>query len=98
YTTTNNALALVAACYDSKLAELLLPPPPAQRHAREGPLAQYLIHPRRSVEAVEKLSSPEALRERLQLMGYLATAEDQIPRLIHRTLGIWPIDAEDIDF
>jgi len=98
YTTTNNALALTAACYDAKLAELLLPAPSAQQYAREGSLAAFLVHPQRSVAAAEKSSSPDVLRERLQLIDYLATAEDQIPRLIHRTLGIWRIDAEDIDF
>ncbi len=98
YQTTNNALAMSMARYDAKLAELLLPVPSPQFSGREGQLAQFLLHPQRTALAAGKASTPKEVQELLQLISYLGTEEEQLPRLIHRTLGIWRIDAEDIDF
>jgi hypothetical protein len=92
YLTTNNALAMTVARYDAKLADLLLPAPSAQFEPREGPLAQFLVHPQRTVLAAARSSSPAAARELRALIGYIGTEENQLPRLIHRTLGIWRID------
>jgi len=98
YRSTNNALAMVAAGYDAKLAELLLPAPSREWQAREQQLADFLVNPQRAAEAVEKSASPERRAQDLaQLLGYAGIAENQIPRLIFRTLGIWRIDVEDID-
>ncbi len=96
--TTNDAVAIAAARYDGKLAELLLATPGPQVYTREGLLARFLVHPRRTVLEAAKGSSPQEERERSQLIGYVGTPEDRLPRLIQHTLGIWRIDAEDIDF
>jgi protocatechuate 3,4-dioxygenase beta subunit len=98
YQTTNNALAAVSACYDAKLAGLVLPSASSEYQSREAPLAQFLVHPQSAVLAAGKQSSRQGANQLAQLLGYAATAETDLPRLIHRTLGIWPIDAEDIDF
>jgi hypothetical protein len=92
YQTTNYTLALAATRYDAKLAELLLPAPSTVMQARESLLARFLVHPRRTVE-----DAANAQKKVLELLGYLAVEEDQIPRLIHHTAGIWWIDTEDID-
>ena len=98
YSTGNSALAMAAARYDGKLAELLLPSGTAQWLSREAQLAGFLINPQRAIETAEKAPQAKDDRERLQLIGYLATDEDRVPRLIFNTLGIWRIDVEDIDF
>jgi protocatechuate 3,4-dioxygenase beta subunit len=98
YATGNNALAMVAARYDGKLAELLLPARTADWVSREAQLAGFLANPQRAVATVEKAPQGKDDREVLQLIGYLATDEDGISRLILNTLGIWRIDVEDIDY
>jgi protocatechuate 3,4-dioxygenase beta subunit len=98
YTTGNNALAMVAARYDGKLAESLLPAGTAGWVSRELQLAGFLANPQRAVETAEKASKVMEDRELLQLLGYLATDEDRVSRLILNTLGMWRIDVEDIDF
>jgi protocatechuate 3,4-dioxygenase beta subunit len=99
YHTTNNALAMVIALYDARLAELLLPGPGSEYPSREAPLAQFLVHPERAVQPAGKKSTPQEARQRLaQVIRYAGTEEGQLPRLIHHTLGIWRIDAEDIDY
>jgi hypothetical protein len=92
----NNALAMVAARYDGKLAESLLPAATAVFTPREAPLARFLANPQRAVAALEQ-APPKDDRERLQLIAYLATDEDGVPRLILNTLGIWRVDVEDFD-
>ncbi len=94
YATGNNGLAMVAARYDGKLAELLLPLASVDWVSREAQLARYLANPQRAIDTAEKAKED---RERLTLIGYLATEEDRLPRLILNTLGIWRIDVEDID-
>jgi len=98
YATGNNALAMAAARYDGKLADFLLPMQSTEWIARESHLAQFLANPQRAVEMAEKGSRTKDDRELLQLIGYLATAEDQVPRLILNSLGMWRVDVEDIDF
>jgi hypothetical protein len=98
YATGNNALAMAAARYDAKLAELLLPAGPAQWVSRESQLAAFLVNPRRAVDTADKAPKAKDDRELVQLIGYLATEEDRVPRLILNTLGMWRIDVEDIDF
>src|SRR5262249_31420754 len=98
YTTGNNALAMAAARYDGKLAGFLLAAPTPQFYSRESRLAAYLANPRRVVESFGKSPKAEEDREILQLIGYLATEEEGIPRLIFNALGMWRIDVEDIDF
>jgi hypothetical protein len=97
YATANSALAMVAARYDGKLAELLLPARTAWE-SREAQLAGFLANPQRSIATAEKALPGKDDREVLQLIGYLATDEDGISRLILHTLGVWRIDAEDIDY
>jgi protocatechuate 3,4-dioxygenase beta subunit len=97
YHTGNNALAMAAARYDRTLAEFLLAPPTTQFYSREAALAGFLVHPRRSVANVDKAPKGKDDRELLQLIGFVTTEDDRIPRLILNTLGIWRIDVEDID-
>jgi|GEM_PF-5243577 len=97
YATGNNALAMVAARYDGKMAELLLPAATAGWVSREAHLAGFLANPQRAITTVEKAPQAKDDREVLQLIGYLATDEDGISRLILNTLGMWRIDVEDID-
>jgi hypothetical protein len=96
YVTGNSALAMVAARYDNRLAESLLPAGKAVFPSREFQLAGFLANPRRAVEAAEKARKDD--RELLQVISYLATEDDEMPRQILNTLGIWRIDVEDIDF
>jgi hypothetical protein len=98
YATGNNALAMVAARYDGKLAGSLLPAAAAEWVARESQLAKFLADPQRAIAAAEKAPKAKDDRELVQLIGYLATAEDRVPRLILNSLGIWRVDVEDIDF
>jgi hypothetical protein len=98
YHTANNALAIAAARYDGKLAELLLPTAASQWVAREAQLAEFLANPHRAVETAEKAAKTKDGRDLVQLIGYLATDEQRVPRLILSTLGMWRIDVEDIDF
>jgi hypothetical protein len=97
YATGNSAVAMAAARYDSKLAGFLLPES-TNHFSREAQLAGFLVNPRRAVENAEKSTKEKDNRELLQMIGYLATEEDRVPRLILHTLGIWRIDVEDIDF
>lgn len=98
YQTANNALAIAAARYDGKLAELLLPTAASQRVLRGSLLAEFLANPQRAVETAEKAAKTTDDRELVQLIGYLSTDEQRVPRLILNTLGIWRIDVEDSDF
>lgn len=98
FATGNSALALAAARYDARLAEFLLPTGPAQIGVRETQLARFLASPRRTIEEAEKAPRTKGDRDQVKLISYVATPEDRIPRLIFSTLGIWPIDVEDIDF
>jgi hypothetical protein len=98
YATGNSALAMTAARFDAKLAELLLPRTTAVFTAREAPLAEFLVNPLRAVAAAEKAPKTKGDRGLVQLIVCLATPEDQIPRLIFTTMGIWRIDVEDFDF
>ncbi len=97
YATGNNALAMVAARYDGKLAESLLPAGTAGWVSRESQLAGFLANPQRAVETAEKAPKAKDDRELLQLIGYLATDEDRVSPLILNTLGMWRVDVEDID-
>jgi hypothetical protein len=97
YQTANNALTMTIARYDPKLAALLLPAPSKVMQSREAQLAHFLVHPERTVQAATKAQSPDTARVLTQLIGYIGTEEDQLPRLIHHTLGIWRIDGEDLD-
>ena len=98
YMTSNNGLALAAARYDGKLAEFLLPSAPTEWASRESKLAQFLANPQRAVEAAEKAPKGKDDRELAQLIGYLSTEPDHVPRLIFNSIGMWRIDVEDIDF
>jgi hypothetical protein len=95
YTIGNSALAMAAARYHGKLAEFLVPAGPPQWMSRGSLLAEFLANPRRTVSA-DKAGKTKADRE-LLLITYLATEEARVPRLIFTTLGIWRIDAEDIE-
>jgi cytochrome c2 len=64
---------------------------------RESHLAGFLANPQRAVETAEKAPKAKDDRELLQLIGYLATEEDRVSRLILNTLGMWRVDVEDID-
>jgi len=98
YMTANNALAMAAARYDGKLAEFLLPSAPIEWASRESKLAEFLANPQRAVESAEKAPKAKDDRELVQLIGYLSTEPDHVPRLIFNSLGMWRIDVEDIDF
>src|SRR6185436_2044455 len=97
YSTGNNAVAMAVARYDGQLANALLPLPDDTAVSREGLLTNYLINPRQAIAAAEKARKSDSDRDLLRLMTYLGASEDQIPRLILHELGIWRIDAEDID-
>jgi hypothetical protein len=97
YATGNSALAMAAARYDAKLAELLLPAATANWVARESLLAEFLTNPQRAVEAAEKKASAKGDHDVLRIIVLLSAEEQQFPRLILNNLGIWRIDAEDID-
>jgi hypothetical protein len=88
---------MTVARYNAKLAELLLPAPSKQVETREGPLAQFLVHPQSTVLVAAKSSSPDVVRHLPELIGYIGTEEDRLSRLIHHTLGIWRIDDEYFD-
>jgi hypothetical protein len=88
---------MAAARYHGKLAEFLVPSAPAPWMARESLLAEFLANPHRTVAAVEKAGKEKDDRE-VRLITYLATEEDNVPRLIFTALGMWRIDVEDIDF
>ena len=62
------------------------------------PLHQKIYKDIGSLVRAGKAATPQEVQELMRLIGYLATDEAQLPRQIHRTLGIWRIDAEDIDF
>jgi protocatechuate 3,4-dioxygenase beta subunit len=96
YVTGNGALAMAAARYHGKLAEFLLPSAPAPWASREVLLAAFLANPQRAVAAAGQAAKKGDNRE-VRLITYLATEEGRIPRLIFSTLGMWRIDAEDID-
>ncbi len=97
YYTGNSALAMAAARYHGKLAELLVPTGQPQWMSRGGLLAEFLANPQRAVATAEKAGKTKD-RSEVLLITYLATEEDGVPRLIFSTLGMWPIDVEDIDF
>jgi hypothetical protein len=96
YVTGNSALAMAAARYHGKLAEFLVPSASTPWVSRERLLAAFLANPQRAVAAAEPAAKKGDDRE-VRLITYLATEEGRVPRLILSTLGIWRIDAEDID-
>jgi hypothetical protein len=96
YSTGNNAIAMVVARYNGQLAHALLPLPDDTAVSREGLLAAFLTNPRQAIAATVKAKG-ETDRDLLRLITYLGASEDQVPRLILNELGIWRIDAEDID-
>jgi hypothetical protein len=98
YTTGNNALAMVVARYDGKLAKSLLAAGKDGWASRESQLAEFLVNPKHAVETAEKAADAKNDRDLLQLINFLATEEDRLPRLILNRLGIWRVDVEDIDF
>jgi RNA polymerase sigma factor (sigma-70 family) len=97
YTTGNSALAMAAARYHGKLAEFLVPTGWNPGMSRGSLLAEFLADPKRTVSAAAKSAEEKQQREVL-LITYLATREDEIPRRILTTLGMWRIDVEDIDY
>ena len=64
---------------------------------RESRLAGFLANPQQAIANAEKAPKAKEDRELLQLLGYLATDEDSVPRLILNTLSMWRVDVEDID-
>ena len=88
---------MAAARYNGKLAEFLVPSGWNPGMSRGSLLAEFLANPQRTVSATGKAGETKFDRDVL-LITYLATREDEIPRRILTTLGMWRIDVEDIDY
>jgi hypothetical protein len=98
YNSGNSALAMAAARYHGKLAELLVPSGWAAWMPRGGLLAEFLANPQRAVATADKAGKTKGDDREVLLITYLATEEEGVPRLIFTTLGLWRIDVEDIDY